>query len=324
MDSIDTTTPDNTLHAELRGMIAGSRTRLAAIVNCELTRLYWSVGERLRREVLGGERATYGTRIVAQLGEKLAAEFGRGFEARNLRRMIQFSEGFPDPSIVSTLSAQLSWSHMCANVYVSVHRYTLCHMSLSPIILAAFADKGPLRAVELTKMGASPEQLRREVAKGELIRTTRGVYALPTWETEENRSLVEACLRSNRGVVCLLSALAFHKVTSQNPASVWLALPQGSRSPQWHDVSVRVIHLAPRFHSADVEIHVLPEGTVRVFSLVRSLVDAFRFRNAIGLDVALEAIREATRTKRVRWDELHRAAKARGVAGSIRPYLEAL
>ncbi len=111
MDSIDTTTPDNSLHAELRGMIAGSRIRLAAMVNCELTRLYWSVGERLRREVLGGERATYGTGLVAQLGEKLAAEFGRGFEARNLRRMIQFSEGFPDPSIVSTLSAQLSWSH---------------------------------------------------------------------------------------------------------------------------------------------------------------------------------------------------------------------
>ncbi len=240
------------------------------------------------------------------------------------RGMIAFAVGASHPSMVSTRSTKSGRNPMCANAYTLFNRYTLTHMSLSPIIMAALADKGPLRAVELTKMGASPEQLRREVAKGELIRTTRGVYALPTWETEENRSLVEACLRSNRGVVCLLSALAFHKVTSQNPASVWLALPQGSRSPQWHDASVRVIHLAPRFHSADVEIHVLPEGTVRVFSLVRSLVDAFRFRNAIGLDVALEAIREATRTKRVRWDELHRAAKARGVAGSIRPYLEAL
>ncbi len=91
-------------------MIAGSRTRLAAMVNCELTRLYWPVGERLRREVLSGERATYGTGIVAQIGEKLAAEFGRGFEAKNLRRMIQFSEAFPDSEIVATLSRQLNWS----------------------------------------------------------------------------------------------------------------------------------------------------------------------------------------------------------------------
>lgn len=197
-------------------------------------------------------------------------------------------------------------------------------MSLSTAILTTLAKKGPMRATELTGMGASPEQLRREVAKGKLVRTTRGIYALPTWEPGENLSLVEACLRSNRGVVCLVSALAFHKVTTQNPESVWLALPQGSRSPRWHDVGVRVIHLAPRLHSADVEIHSLPGGTVRVYSLVRSLVDAFRFRNVVGLDVALEAIREATRTKRVRWDALHLAAKARGVAGSIRPYLEAM
>lgn len=102
---------EDLLHAELRGMIARSRTQLASIVNSELTRLYWSVGERLRREVLGGERAAYGAKIVAQQGERLSAEFGRGFEARNLRRMIQFVEGFLDPSIVSTLSTKLSWSH---------------------------------------------------------------------------------------------------------------------------------------------------------------------------------------------------------------------
>lgn len=99
------------LHAELRDLIAGSRARLASTVNSELTRLYWAVGKRLKREVLGGERAEYGAKIVARQGEKLAAEFGRGFEARNLRRMIQFVEGFPDVSIVSTLSTKLSWSH---------------------------------------------------------------------------------------------------------------------------------------------------------------------------------------------------------------------
>lgn len=105
--------PD-TLHAELRSLIAASRQRLAGAVNAELTRLYWTVGERLRREVLGGERAQYGAKIVDHLGERLAHEFGRGFEAKNLRRMIQFADAFPQPEIVATLSRQLTWSHIVA------------------------------------------------------------------------------------------------------------------------------------------------------------------------------------------------------------------
>ncbi|MDP9965540.1 putative nuclease of restriction endonuclease-like (RecB) superfamily [Variovorax paradoxus] len=103
--------PDN-LYAELRALIASSRQRLAGAVNVELTRLYWTVGQRLASEVLGGERAGYGARLLEQLGQQLAQEFGRGFESRNLRRMVKFAEAFPDAAIVSTLSTQLSWSHL--------------------------------------------------------------------------------------------------------------------------------------------------------------------------------------------------------------------
>ena len=100
------------LHAELRKLIASSRQRLAGAVNAELTRLYWSVGERLRTEVLGGaDRAKYGDQLINRVGEQLAQEFGRGFEAKNLRRMVQFAQTFPLPEIVATLSRQLSWSH---------------------------------------------------------------------------------------------------------------------------------------------------------------------------------------------------------------------
>ena len=100
------------LHGELRQLIEVGRQRAAATVNAELTRLYWSVGKRLRDEVLSGERATYGPGIVEQLGVQLSGEFGRGFEAKNLRRMMQFAEAFPAPEIVATLSRQLNWSHM--------------------------------------------------------------------------------------------------------------------------------------------------------------------------------------------------------------------
>ncbi len=108
--------PADALHAELRALIANSRQRLAGAINAELTRLYWMVGQRLRTEVLGGERADYGAKLLDQLGQQLAHEFGRGFESRNLRRMVKFAEAFPDAEIVSTLSAKLSWSHMVAIV----------------------------------------------------------------------------------------------------------------------------------------------------------------------------------------------------------------
>ena len=99
------------LHQELAALIATSRQRAATTVNTELTLLYWNLGRRFHEEVLGGERAAYGARVIDQIGERLAVEFGRGFEAKNLRRMVTFAQVFPDPQIVATLSRQLSWSH---------------------------------------------------------------------------------------------------------------------------------------------------------------------------------------------------------------------
>ena len=105
-------TPADNLHAELRRLIASSRQRLAGAVNAELTRLYWSVGKRLHTEVLGGaDRAKYGDQLIKRMGDQLAQEFGRGFESKNLRRMVQFAQIFAEPEIVATLSRQLSWSH---------------------------------------------------------------------------------------------------------------------------------------------------------------------------------------------------------------------
>ena len=95
----------------IRDRIAASRQRLAATVNAELTLLYWRIGQRLATEVLGGERARYGTQLMDRLGERLAQEFGRGFESKNLRLMVQFAQAFADPEIVASLMRQLSWTH---------------------------------------------------------------------------------------------------------------------------------------------------------------------------------------------------------------------
>ena len=98
--------PVDRLHAELRALIASSRQRLAGAVNAELTRLYWTVGQRLVTEVLGGDRPQYGSQLLQQLGQQLSQEFGRGFEARNLRRMVKFAQAFPRIEILSTLSTK--------------------------------------------------------------------------------------------------------------------------------------------------------------------------------------------------------------------------
>ncbi len=111
--------PDvESLHAELRTLIATSRQRVAATINAELSQLYWAVGRRLSIEVLAGERAQYGAQIMRHLGLRLSEEFGRGFEFRNLRRMVQFSQVFSDQEIGATLSRQLSWSHFVVLITV--------------------------------------------------------------------------------------------------------------------------------------------------------------------------------------------------------------
>jgi hypothetical protein len=100
-----------TLVQDLRQLISDARRHAASVVNSALTLLYWRVGDRIRRDVLQNERARYGEQILATLSQELIAEFGRGFDATNLSRMMKFVESFPDEEIVATLSQQLSWSH---------------------------------------------------------------------------------------------------------------------------------------------------------------------------------------------------------------------
>lgn len=107
----DTAPQNDALLTDLRTLIAAARERVAAAVNAELTMLYWHVGKRIRTEILGDARAEYGKQIVETAGDTLSAEYGRGFNRRNMFRMVQFVEQFPDERIVATLSAQLSWSH---------------------------------------------------------------------------------------------------------------------------------------------------------------------------------------------------------------------
>jgi hypothetical protein len=99
------------LLGDIRSMIESARGQLAQTVNAGLAMLYWSIGRRIRQDILGGQRARYGERVVSTVGEKLAAEYGQGFSEKSLRRMIQFAAVFPDQRIVASLMRQLRWAH---------------------------------------------------------------------------------------------------------------------------------------------------------------------------------------------------------------------
>jgi predicted transcriptional regulator of viral defense system len=125
-------------------------------------------------------------------------------------------------------------------------------------------------------------------------------------------------------VVCLTSALQFHGIGTQLPAEVWLAVPRGTRMPRLSTPSVRVVRVAPEMFDVGVEAHRVEGQTIRVYGVARTIADCFRFRNKVGLDVALEALAEAWRAKRLNMDELHRVATRLRVQRVMQPYLEAI
>lgn len=183
---------------------------------------------------------------------------------------------------------------------------------------------GIIRARELTREGVTREHLRRLLQRGQLQRIGVGLYSLPGADISEHRSLAEACSRVPRGVICLLSALRFHNLTTQNPFEVWMAIPHKAWRPKGERVRLRLMHLSGHALTSGVEEHRIEGVPVRIFNPAKTVADCFKFRNKIGLDVALEALRDYRRKHRSGMDELWRFAKVCRVTAVMRPYLEAL
>ena len=183
---------------------------------------------------------------------------------------------------------------------------------------------GLLRSRDLERMGLSRPTVAALADAGELIRVARGVYAPADHELTERHSLAVACTRVPHGVVCLLSALAFHGLTTQSPSDVWLAIAPESRKPAPGTPPLRIARFSGVALSRGIEIH-RSEGTrIRVYSVAKTVADLFKYRNKIGTDVAVEALREVLRCRRAAIAELEHAAKTCRVDKVMRPYLEAL
>jgi predicted transcriptional regulator of viral defense system len=181
-----------------------------------------------------------------------------------------------------------------------------------------------LRARDVVEHGLPTIALTRLVQAGKLQRVARGLYGVPGAKTGEHRSLAEVSARIPKGVVCLLSALRVHEIGTQAPFEVWLAIPLHMVTPRLDQPAIRVVRMSDEALTEGVERRNIDGVKVPVFSAARTVVDCFRFRNKIGLDVALEALRDGWRQRKFTIDDLWRHATRGRVANVMRPYIEAI
>ena len=183
---------------------------------------------------------------------------------------------------------------------------------------------GVLRSRDLVAHGIAREYLVRLHRKGLVNRVGRGLYVAADVDASEHQSLAEVSRKVPAGVICLLSALRFHGLTTQSPFEVWIAIDVKARRPKQDGVPIRVVRFSGDALHAGVEEHAVEGVTVRVYNPAKTVVDCFKYRNKIGLDVALEALRECGRQRRCTNDDLWRYANLCRVANVMKPYLEAV
>lgn len=190
-------------------------------------------------------------------------------------------------------------------------------------LLQLAQHKGMLRPSDLAELGIPRVYLTRLIARGKLVRSGRGLYRLADASISENESLAIVAARAPQAVFCLLTALQFHGLTTQLPRQVWIALPQGSHTPKMDYPPVKLIQYSGDAFTQGIETHHIDQVEIRVYSAAKTVADCFKHRNKIGLDVALEALKDARSQKKASADDLWRYAKICRVANVMRPYLEA-
>jgi predicted transcriptional regulator of viral defense system len=193
-----------------------------------------------------------------------------------------------------------------------------------PRYLEVLHRQGLARTSELEGAGLSRTQLARLVRRGEIERVGRGLYRLPNARYDERQSLAEAARRVPSGVVCLLSALRFHGLTTQNPFEVWMAVPHKAWRPVVEYPPLRLVFLSQRMLASDIEEHQVGGVPIRVFTAARTVADCFKFRNTVGIDAAVQALREYHRKYPKQLEALWRVARSVRVDRVMRPYLESL
>lgn len=191
-------------------------------------------------------------------------------------------------------------------------------------VLALVRKGGILRPQDLQEKGLPSGYLWRLHKQGKLEKVGRGMYVSQGAELSEHQTVVQAALRVPHGIVCLLSALRFYDLTTQSPFEIWMAIDVKARAPKEDIIPLRIVRFSGKALASGIETHTIEGVKVKVYKPAKTVADCFKYRNKIGLDVAIEALRDCWRKKLATSDELWHYAKVCRVARVMRPYLESV
>jgi predicted transcriptional regulator of viral defense system len=183
---------------------------------------------------------------------------------------------------------------------------------------------GLVRTRDLKRLRIPRMTLKRLVDDCRLIRRARGVYTLPDYEPTEHTDLAAVAKRAPDVVICLLSALRFHEITTQNPFEVWIMVERTAWRPRIDHPPVRVVRASGSALAEGVDEHVIEGTRVRITTPAKTVADCFKYRGKVGTDVAVEALRECWQQRKGTMDEIHSYATINRVANVMRPYMESL
>lgn len=205
--------------------------------------------------------------------------------------------------------------------------YTICDMrdtTQKDKVIELLSGGQVMRSSELTQFGIDRKIIQRMENDGEIIRLSRGLYSLPNAAPSTHYSLLEAQKHIPNGVICLLSALVYHDIGTQNPHLVWMAIPHRSRTPKIENLPVKIVRMTDEpYERGKTEVKI-EGGILKIYDIPKTVADCFKFRNKIGIDVAIEALKDVIGHKRATVDELLKAADVCRVRKIITPYLETL
>jgi predicted transcriptional regulator of viral defense system len=196
-------------------------------------------------------------------------------------------------------------------------------MNRTKQVLDIARKKGIIRASDIEAAGISRNYLYILCKAGQLLKTARGLYTLPDAPVTEHSTLAEVGKRVPNSIVCLISALSFHGLTTQIPHEIWIAVPRGSWRPDIEYPPLNLTYVSGDAYLFGAREHDINGVAVKVYSPAKTVADCFKFRSKVGLDVAIEALRDAWRSRKASMDELMEAAKICKVSKVMLPYLEA-
>ena len=203
--------------------------------------------------------------------------------------------------------------------------YTIYGMKTQKEIVKELLNNTPLmNSREFSSEGIDTKTLTRMVDEGEIKRIVRGVYTTADYIPGTHHSLIESCKLIDTGVICLLSALVFHEIGTQNPSDVWIAISRGTRIPEVSEYPIQISLFSGKAYSSGIEEHTVDGVEIRMYSIAKTIADCFKYRNKLGMAIAIEALKDVIQNKRASVDEILHYARICRILNVMKPYMESL